>query len=99
MPAFPAARALDQHVCPAVNPIGTPHVGGPILMPVGANVLINSLPAAKQFDQCLCSGPPDFIQGGSSNVLINSLPAARFLDATLHGGKILAGSANVFIGG
>lgn len=93
-----AARLTDMHTCPMVT--GTvPHVGGPVVGPGAVNVLINGLPAARVSDMCVCSGPPDTIIAGSGTVLMGGMPAARVGDSTAHGGLIVAGSANVMIGG
>lgn len=46
----------------------------------------------------VCVGPPDSIKQGSSSVFINGKPAARMFDSTNHGGVIIGGSPNVFIG-
>ena len=72
-----AARLTDMHVCPMVTPAGTPHVGGPIIGPGSATVLIGNLPAACVGDTCVCAGPPDTIVQGSATVLIGGKPAAR----------------------
>jgi uncharacterized Zn-binding protein involved in type VI secretion len=96
MPA--AARINDMHVCPMVT--GTvPHVGGPILPPGEATVLIGGVPAAKVGDMAVCTGPPDSILTGSSSVLIGGMPAARMGDSTAHGGTIVLGLPTVLIGG
>lgn len=93
-----AARISDMHVCPAVT--GTvPHVGGPILPPGCATVLIGGMPAACMGDMVTCSGPPDSIIQGSGTVLIGGKPAARMGDATAHGGTIVVGCPTVNIGG
>lgn len=93
----PAARITDFHVCPMVT--GTvPHVGGPILPPGEATVLIGGMPAALVGDMCVCTGPPDSIAMGSTTVLIGGKPAARLGDSTSHGGTILAGEPTVLIG-
>ncbi|MFN8345203.1 MAG: PAAR domain-containing protein [Spirosomataceae bacterium] len=92
-----AARVTDMHVCPLADP--KPHVGGPIIGPGVANVLIGGLPAAVVGDQAVCVGPPDSIIKGSSNVLIGNKPAARMGDTTAHGGTIPAGCPTVMIGG
>jgi uncharacterized Zn-binding protein involved in type VI secretion len=85
-----AARISDMHVCPMVN--GTvPHVGGPVLPPGCATVLIGSLPAARAGDLCTCVGAPDSIITGSATVLIGGMPAARMGDSTAHGGLIIMG--------
>ena len=66
---MPAWRATaDFHACPLVT--GTvPHVGGTVL--VGSTtVLINNLPAARQGDIIVESGPPNTIAVGCPTVLI-----------------------------
>ena len=97
----PAARAGDMHTCPMVTPgmPSVPHVGGPVLPPGCATVLIGGVPAARASDMCVCVGPPDAIAMGSSTVLIGGLPAARMGDATMHGGMIVIGLPTVLIGG
>ena len=93
-----AARVGDMHVCPMFN--GTvPHVGGPVLPPGTATVIIANMPAAKVGDKCTCTGPPDSIVKGSGTVMIGGQPAARMGDSTSHGGSIVAGCATVIIGG
>jgi len=94
-----AARITDFHTCPMVEASGTPHVGGPVLSPGEATVLIGGLPAAKVGDQAACAGSPDTIVAGSSSVFIAGSPAARMGDSTAHGGSIVAGCATVMIGG
>ncbi len=98
----PAARIGDMHTCPMQTP-GTPpvpHVGGPILGPPGAPlVLIGGQPAACLGMTCTCVGPPDAVVKGSATVLINGRPAARAGDTTAHGGSIVAGLPTVMIGG
>ncbi|MBO3274752.1 PAAR motif protein [compost metagenome] len=93
----PAARLNDLHVCPMVT--GTvPHVGGPVLGPGVATVLIGGLPAAVVGDSASCSGPPDSIVAGSATVMIGGKPAARMGDSTAHGGSIVLGDFTVMIG-
>jgi len=93
-----AARVGDMHVCPMVN--GTvPHVGGPVMPPGCASVLIAGMPAARVGDMLVCSGPPDTIIKGSATVMIGGMPAARMGDTTAHGGTIVAGCPTVIIGG
>ena len=93
-----AARVGDMHVCPMVN--GTvPHVGGPVMPPGCATVLIAGMPAARVGDMLVCTGPPDTIIKGSATVLIRGMPAARMGDTTAHGGTIVAGCPTVIIGG
>lgn len=93
-----AARVGDTHTCPLVT--GTvPHVGGPILPPGAARVLIGGMPAARVGDMATCVGPPDTILKGSATVLIGGMPAARQGDSTVHGGVIVIGLPTVQIGG
>jgi uncharacterized Zn-binding protein involved in type VI secretion len=96
MPA--AARVSDMHICPMVTGV-VPHVGGPVLPPGCATVLIGGLPAARVGDMLVCAGPPDSIIQGSSTVLIAGMPAARMGDMTAHGGTIIIGCFTVLIGG
>lgn len=93
----PAARITDMHVCPMVTTT-VPHVGGPILPPGTATVLIGGVPAACAGDMATCTGPPDTILGGSATVLIGGKPAARMGDSTAHGGTIAGGCPTVLIG-
>ena len=96
----PAARFGDLAVCPLVTP-GTPpvpHVGGPIIHPVIANVLIAGMPAATVGSLIAEVGPPATIAIGSSTVYIGGMPAARLGDLTSHGGVIVVGARTVLIG-
>jgi len=89
-----------MHTCPMQTP-GTPpipHVGGPVIGPGAATVLIAGLPAAVVGDSCTCVGPPDTIVAGSATVMIGGKPAARMGDSTAHGGSIVAGAPTVMIG-
>ncbi|MCW7540925.1 DUF6531 domain-containing protein [Aquabacterium sp. A7-Y] len=66
------------------------------------DVFINSRNAAHvQRSTVVCSkhSPLPLVAEGSTNVFINSLPAARKGDSTTCGGKVEAGSRDVFIGG
>lgn len=95
----PAARIGDLHTCPLSTP-GTPpvpHVGGPVVGPGVATVLIGGMPAAVVGDQAVCVGPPDIIAAGSATVLIGGMPAARQGDTTAHGGSIALGFPTVMI--
>lgn len=96
-----AARITDFHECPMMDPgpVPIPHVGGPIVGPGQATVLIGGLPAAKVGDMLICVGPPDSIVKGSATVMIGGMPAARLGDQTAHGGEIMLGAFNVEIGG
>ncbi|WP_255202820.1 PAAR domain-containing protein [Vibrio vulnificus] len=92
----PAATIGHNHLCPKKTG-KIPHVGGPITTG-SSNVMINGVPAARKGDSMVCVGPPDSIKQGSSSVFINGKPAARMFDSTNHGGVIIGGSRNVFIG-
>jgi uncharacterized Zn-binding protein involved in type VI secretion len=97
---LPAARITDMHICPMQTPniVPIPHVGGPIIGPGAATVLIGGLPAAVVGDMCVCIGPPDSITKGSSTVTLEGKAAARMGDATAHGGKLLSMCPTVLIG-
>jgi len=65
----PAWRATaDFHTCPLVTVL-VPHVGGVVAMG-STTVLINNLPAARQGDMIVESGPPNSIVLGEPTVLI-----------------------------
>ncbi len=66
MPAWRAAS--DMHTCPLVTVL-VPHVGGVVAMG-SVTVLINSLPAVRQGDMVVESGPPNAIVMGAPTVLI-----------------------------
>jgi uncharacterized Zn-binding protein involved in type VI secretion len=93
-----AARITDMHVCPMVSGV-VPHVGGPILPPGSATVLIGGLPAATLGEMLTCAGGPDTIIGGSATVFVNGKPLARMGDQTAHGGTIILGCLTVNVGG
>ncbi len=101
----PAARIMDQHLCPMQTPVGpatVPHVGGPILGPGEPTVTIGGMPASVVGDSCMCTGMPampDSISIGSMTVMIGGKPAVRMGDTTAHGGKVLTGWPTVMIGG
>ncbi len=66
---MPAWRATaDFHACPLVT-VTVPHVGGVVQMG-STTVLINNLPAARQGDMIVESGPPNTIAMGCPTVLI-----------------------------
>jgi uncharacterized Zn-binding protein involved in type VI secretion len=94
----PAARLTDMHVCPMVTGV-VPHVGGPVIGPGVATVLIGKMPAAVVGDNCVCVGPPDSIVKGSATVMIGNKPAARMGDTTSHGGSLILGLPTVMVGG
>jgi len=90
-----------MHVCPMQTPavVPIPHVGGPIIGPGVATVLIVGMPASVVGDMATCVGPPDPIMKGSTSVLIGGRPAVRLGDSTAHGGSIVLGAPTVMIGG
>jgi uncharacterized Zn-binding protein involved in type VI secretion len=95
---MPAARMGDMHACPMAPP---PHVGGPVMVPCSPDVFTGGMPQARVTDLCICTGvggPVDMIIMGSPCVYVNGLPAARVTDPTAHGGVIVMGCPNVFIG-
>lgn len=92
-----AARVSDFHSCPMLTG-QVPHVGGPVIGPGAATVMIAGVPAAVVGDSCTCAGPPDTIVAGSATVMIGGVPAARMGDSTAHGGSIVAGAPTVNIG-
>lgn len=92
-----AARISDFHTCPMFTG-QVPHVGGPVLGPGVATVMVGGQPAAVVGDSCTCSGPPDTIVAGSGTVMIGGVAAARMGDSTAHGGAIVAGAPTVNIG-
>jgi len=66
---MPAWRATaDFHTCPQVTGL-VPHVGGVVALG-SLTVLINNLPAARQGDVIVESGPPNTITMGCPTVLI-----------------------------
>lgn len=69
---MPAWRATsDFHTCPLATPAvpPVPHVGG--VVAVGSmTVLINNLPAARQGDVIVESGPPNSIVMGCPTVIV-----------------------------
>ena len=97
---LPAARVTDLHVCPMQTPgiVPIPHVGGPIVGPGAATVLIGGLSAAVEGDMCVCIGPPDKISKGSATVTFEGKAAARMGDTTAHGVKLLSMCPTVLIG-
>jgi len=65
----PAWRATaDFHTCPLVTAL-VPHVGGVVALG-STTVLINNLPAARQGDMIVETGPPNSIAVGCPTVQI-----------------------------
>jgi uncharacterized Zn-binding protein involved in type VI secretion len=69
MPAWRASA--DFHACPQVipGPAPVPHVGGTVAMG-STTVMIENMPAARQGDMIMESGPPNSISMGCPTVLI-----------------------------
>jgi len=88
-----AARVTDLHTCPVA---ATP--GLPIAAPGSLTVLIDGLPAAREYDLCTCTDGVDMINDGEQSVLIEGQPAARVGDPTEKGGMIVGGSLTLLIG-
>ena len=66
---MPAWRVTaDFHTCPLVSAT-VPHVGGVVVVG-SATVLINNLPAARQGDMIVESGPPNSIVMGCPTVMV-----------------------------
>lgn len=66
MPAWRASA--DFHACPMLT--GTvPHVGGTVAMG-SVTVMIENMPAARQGDMIMESGPPNAISMGCPTVMI-----------------------------
>lgn len=89
-----------MHLCPEKSS-GTqsiPHIGGPIVGPGEATVLIGGLRAARVGDIAICVGPPDELISGSATVFIGGKAAVRMGDVTAHGGSIMIGCPTVLIG-
>ncbi len=67
---MPAWRVgVDFHACPLFDPVPSPHVGGMVAMG-SATVMINKMPATRQGDIIVESGPPNSISVGSPTVII-----------------------------
>lgn len=95
MPA--AARLADAHSCPLTIPAA--HVGGVLVGPGVASVVIGYRSAVTVGSRCACGlDPSNRIAKGSSSVVIARRPAARMGDPTTHGGVLTSGCANVLIG-
>jgi uncharacterized Zn-binding protein involved in type VI secretion len=65
---MPAWRVTDFHTCPLVTGV-VPHVGGVVAMG-STTVLIENLPAARQGDMIVESGPSNSIAMGEPTVMI-----------------------------
>lgn len=93
----PAARDLDEHVCP-IQFLPGPHGGGEVMVAKLRTVLVGGKPAAVQIDPVTCAGWDNLIAMGSPKVFMDGLPAARKYDLTTHGGMILQGEPTVRLG-
>lgn len=93
----PAVRLGNNHECPSTA--HGPHVGGPVTSLGCDSVLIEFLASARGGDIALCKVELDVIVKGSDSVWIGGMPAARLHEACLHGGRVVQGARDVFIGG
>lgn len=93
----PAVRLGNNHECPSTA--HGPHVGGPVTSLGCDSVLIEFLASARGGDIALCKVELDVIVKGSGSVWIGGMPAARLHEACLHGGRVVQGARDVFIGG
>jgi uncharacterized Zn-binding protein involved in type VI secretion len=94
-----AALVGDMTVCPMVTGV-VPHVGGPVIGPGCATVMIGGMPAAVVGDSVTCVGPPNSIVMGSATVMLGGKPAARVGDSLAHGNMLMPpGCPTVMIGG
>lgn len=92
----PAGMLSANHVCPMVTGV-VPHVGGPVLSPSAATVLIANMPAIGSGSTSVCVGPPDTVAMGSPTVLASNLPLSRIGDTCSHGGSIVTCAATVLV--
>jgi uncharacterized Zn-binding protein involved in type VI secretion len=76
-----------------------PHVGGPVDALGCDAVLVEGRAAARGGDTALCAVATDVVMKGSATVWIGRMPAARFDEPCFHGGRIVGGARQVFIGG
>lgn len=91
----PAARVMDNHVCPITDG-PKPHVGGPII--TGAwTTLVCNMPQARVTDIALCTGPPDMIAVGENTVLVGMMGGMGGLGALA--GAAMAALGSVLKGG
>ena len=93
----PAVRLGNNHECPSTD--HGAHVGGPVVEIGCDSVLIEFLASARGGDIALCRVELDVIVEGSGSVWIGGMPAARLHEACLHGGRVVQGAREVFIGG
>lgn len=90
MSGKPAARLTDPTTCPL------PGHGSPPISSGSADVLFDSLPAARKADTAACG--QKIIGAYSSTVFINGRNAAVLGSTLDHGGAIIGGSGTVIIG-
>lgn len=93
---MPAATLTAMHVCPMVTGV-VPHVGGPVVSPSAATVLVGVMPAIGPGSTAVCVGPPDSVAMGSPTVLAGGIPMARVTDVSAHGGTIVVPQPTVLV--
>lgn len=90
MSGKPAARVSDPTACPIPGHATNPIVAG------SADVLFDSLPAARMGDASACGGK--LASNVIPTVLINGKPATTLGTLGNHGNAVTAGSGTVLIG-
>jgi uncharacterized Zn-binding protein involved in type VI secretion len=89
MSGKPAARVSDTDACPVPGHVPNPVSSG------SPDVFFNNLAAARVGDTTRCG---DVITQGISSILINGKPVAHQGSGTSHGGVIITGSGDIFVG-
>lgn len=94
--AKPVARVGDNHKCPKKTG-STPHIGGPVLKgsPISK---ANGMAVARVGDDVKCNSGTDKIAQGVGPITADGKPIAKVNSQSAHGGVVVAGSPNVFVG-
>ncbi len=94
--AKPVARVGDDHKCPKKTG-STPHVGGPVLKgsPISK---VNGMAVARVGDDVKCNSGKDAIKQGVDAITMDGKPVAKVSSTSSHGGVIVKGSPNVYVG-
>lgn len=86
----PAARQGDVVVCPhGTAPLGTTTTG----------LNIEGATAVQLGQRAECLGAGEIVVTAAKTVTWNGIPLARYGEHTTHGGSIVTGASQVFIGG
>lgn len=94
----PAAFVGDVHACPMVDPLGVPHVGGPILSPMDPTFLVMGMPVAGMGSMAQCAGIPyvdPITMGVPTFLAITPVPGMGAV--TSHGGTIPMGDPTFLV--